>query len=591
MRDKKFIKEQLQKVKKQKQNIEAKSKEEEGIVRDRNGEIKCCIPFMECTRIGHPLPETMADGVKMCCTNSECAYAKRLVHIECFRSLEQNLMTLMAVKGYDKSVTENVRINNDRLWIKKGLALTQKNLKCACGKGQIIRDNDAWEEREKLYGPPIEEKEKKKKTKTTTLPSIITNVKARVAPPPHEAKKLRELDSHFLSRRSPPPEDTFLAEKYGSTIKPKNTAGFAPKPTYTNKFPPSRPPALNAWATPKAPVKKYPIGFAPIERKPVQKVEEDTEESESSDPETEEVEKENNIKNDEWKESTATPQQSNSIKANETIFPHYHYSFNPNPNLKNALVQTDETNFPAALKNEPWLKIYSSKDSFDSGLGSVSPKEEEEWKDNDSQSYNYSSTAGFNSGRSSVMQEIPCSSNLSSVTERYQGFTKISFVFLNDGRFGVEINRNGTTKLLKNIFGNEWSPLYFSMAEETYEIGETAEYHHHDYPKHVIYDILKIIGKQPNEIPIDPRWGFQITNHNGGIGFEIETPNGRRLMPEESVIAAFFKGMKMRAETYFNEDIHEICLATNFNVSESQRNVFNRAALKVKLEIKLFSSY
>uniref|UniRef100_A0A914YSU9 Headcase N-terminal domain-containing protein n=1 Tax=Panagrolaimus superbus TaxID=310955 RepID=A0A914YSU9_9BILA len=99
MREKKFIKEELKQVKKQKQNIDAKSKEEEGIVRDRNGEIMCCIPFMKCTRVGHPLPESMNEGVKMCCTNSECAYAKRLVHIECFRSLEQNLMTLVSSKG------------------------------------------------------------------------------------------------------------------------------------------------------------------------------------------------------------------------------------------------------------------------------------------------------------------------------------------------------------------------------------------------------------------------------------------------------------------------------------------------------------
>uniref|UniRef100_A0AC34F5Y8 Uncharacterized protein n=1 Tax=Panagrolaimus sp. ES5 TaxID=591445 RepID=A0AC34F5Y8_9BILA len=562
MRDKKFNKEQLQKVKKQKANIDAKIKEEEGIAHDRNGEIMCCIPFMKCTRIGHPLPESMETGVKMSCTNSECAYAKHLVHIECFRSLEQNLMTLMAVKGYDKSVTENVRINNDRLWIKKGLALTQKNLKCACGKGQIIRDNDAWEEREKLYGPPVEEKEKKKKTKTTKLPSIITNVKPPIsAPAPQDVKKLRNLDDHFLSRRSPPPEENYYTDKYGSSssLKAKNIHSIPShtfsKPSYMNNIRPLKPTGVNARAAaPKQPpVKKYPIGFAPIERKPVQKVEEDTEESDQSDSETEEVstEKENTFKNDGWKESMQ--QEQNIVRANETIFPHYHYSYNQNPNLKNALTQTDETNFPAALIKEPWLKIYSSKDSFDSGLGNVSPKEE--WKDDsDSNNYNYSSIGDFNSGRSSVLQGASDSDNMSSVSERYPA--KITYIFLNDGKFGVEINRNGTKKMLKNIF-----------------------------------DILKIIGKPAENIRIDPRWGFQITNYNGGVGFVIETPNGTRTFPEASVLAAFFKAMKIRAETYLDDDITEIYVATNFGVTDSQRNIFNQAALKVNLEIKLFSSY
>uniref|UniRef100_A0AC35GJC5 Uncharacterized protein n=1 Tax=Panagrolaimus sp. PS1159 TaxID=55785 RepID=A0AC35GJC5_9BILA len=369
--------------------------------------------------------------------------------------------------------------------------------------GQMTRDNDAWDEREKQYGPPVEEKEKKHKIKTAKLPSITTTVKNR-APPPHDAKKLRKLDGHFLSSHSPPEESNFEkksgpippAKKPAPTIPTYPSFGTAKQSTNFSKF------ARTKQSKPSAP--KYPIGFAPIKRpKPVQ----------------------------------------------------------------NALVQTDETDFPAAILKEPGLRMYSSKDSFDSGLGSLPSRY---WKD--SQSNFDQINSGLNSRRSSLSHE----------------YTKISFIFLYDGKFGIEIDENGQKRMLKNIFDNGWTPLYLSMAESGIEIGETAQFHHCDYPKHVIYDILKIIGKPFNEINMDPKWGFEIVENNGITCFQIETQNGKRMIPEEMVLAAFLKTMKARAETYLNEDVKEICLSTNFKVTESQRNIFNKAAMKVNLEIKLF---
>uniref|UniRef100_A0A914Q040 Uncharacterized protein n=1 Tax=Panagrolaimus davidi TaxID=227884 RepID=A0A914Q040_9BILA len=66
-------------------------------------------------------------------------------------------------------------------------------------------------------------------------------------------------------------------------------------------------------------------------------------------------------------------------------------------------------------------------------------------------------------------------------------FTNISFIFLYDGKFGIEINQNGTKKMLKNITDYEWTPLYLSMAEKNIEIGETAKSHFRDFPNYVLY--------------------------------------------------------------------------------------------------------
>uniref|UniRef100_A0A914P3V6 Uncharacterized protein n=1 Tax=Panagrolaimus davidi TaxID=227884 RepID=A0A914P3V6_9BILA len=236
--------------------------------------------------------------------------------------------------------------------------------------------------------------------------------------------------------------------------------------------------------------------------------------------------------------------------------------------------------------------MYSSKDSFDSGLGSLPSRY---WKDSQSNFDQFNS--GLNSRRSSLSHGGISTNNIdadfllsppSEQEQHYEEYTKISFIFLYDGKFGIEIDKNGQKRMLKNIFDNDWTPLYLSMAESGIEIGETAQFHHCDYPKHVIYDILKVIGKPFNEINMDPKWGFQVVENNGITCFQLETRNGKRMIPEEMVLAAFFKTMKARAETYLNEDVKEICLSTNFKVTESQRNIFNKAAMKVNLEIKLF---
>jgi hypothetical protein len=455
---------------------------------------------------------------------------------------------------------------------KKGLALVQKNLRCACGKGQMTRDNDAWEEREKKIGPPVEEKEKKHKTKTTKLPTITAIVKDRPAPP----QKLRELESHFLSRRTSPPDD--LADKYGP-LKTKNVPATAAKAPTLNKRP-------SANLIKQQPISKPAVkSYAPVEPKPKRR--EVIEEPPIAIPVKAEEKENNNFNNYGrsivmgWKEPSQ--QQPSSASAADTLFPHHHFSYNSNPNLKNALVQTDETNFPAALASEPGLVLYNSKESFDSGLGSV-PRS---WKDSDSRNSVYDD---FNSGRSSVVSyQLGIPYGAAAAYERYEEFTKVSFVFLIDGRYGIEIDRNGQKEMLRNIFGNELRPLYLSWVESI-EIGETAQYHRRNFSKHVVYDILNIIGKPLYAIRANPEWDFEVVDNNGGIAFQFETPGGLRRVPEETVLAAILKKMRVEAEDYLNEDINEICLSTNFAVTESQRNVFNTAALKLNLNIKLFNN-
>jgi hypothetical protein len=164
----------------------------------------------------------------------------------------------------------------------------------------------------------------------------------------------------------------------------------------------------------------------------------------------------------------------------------------------------------------------------------------------------------------------------------------------------IEVYKNGVSKRLGNFEGKDWTPLYLSMVNGTPEIGEKAKNDYENFPKHVIYDVLKIIGKPLNAIKIDPKWGFKLEENDGNILFQIETPNGPRLIPQELVLSAFLKAMKIRAEWILTTDtqikeknamdteIKQIRLSTSFKLNESQKSVFEKAAAKNSVEILSF---
>uniref|UniRef100_A0A7E4WC50 3-dehydroquinate dehydratase n=2 Tax=Panagrellus redivivus TaxID=6233 RepID=A0A7E4WC50_PANRE len=193
------------------------TKEDDGIRRTPDGKIMCAVPLVACSRVGQPIPTDISDGVKLQCTNSSCRYTDKLLHRECFKSLEQGLLTILANQGSARGWTEAQRRHN--LWERKGLTLVQRSLRCACGKGQVKRDEDAWNARMAILEPEEKVKPCKKKNKKA-LPSLNFNKRTT---PAVDMKKVHELDTHFLSSHSPPPMSAF-EEHYGTS-----TTSVAPR--------------------------------------------------------------------------------------------------------------------------------------------------------------------------------------------------------------------------------------------------------------------------------------------------------------------------------------------------------------------------
>uniref|UniRef100_A0AC35FBP1 Uncharacterized protein n=1 Tax=Panagrolaimus sp. PS1159 TaxID=55785 RepID=A0AC35FBP1_9BILA len=175
---------------------------------------------------------------------------------------------------------------------------------------------------------------------------------------------------------------------------------------------------------------------------------------------------------------------------------------------------------------------------------------------------------------------LPTSSTANNVPQ-------IKFLF-RDNICAVEILQNGSSKFLTDSFGNKWIPSYLSMAESTVEIGGKAKSHFVTFPRHVIYDIFEVIEKPMFEIKINPKWGFQLIVQNGIVYFQIETLFGPRLFPQEMIIAAFLKSMKIQTESNLNVQVNEIHLSTHLALNESQKSIFIKAAAKNNLEILSF---
>uniref|UniRef100_A0AC34FJS5 Uncharacterized protein n=1 Tax=Panagrolaimus sp. ES5 TaxID=591445 RepID=A0AC34FJS5_9BILA len=431
MKDKKFKKEVLKEKKLQKRHGDETMNKtaEDGIIRDSDGKVSCCIPFMKCTRIGFPIPTSLNNGVKFECTNSECIFSQHLVHIECFESLELSLNTLIENQGLNNALSQKCQIKS--LWSKQGLSLIHKNLKCACGKGIMKRDEESWMKREKMLEPPKEEK-KKHKPKATHLPSL-----------------------EYGCNKTGPARINHLKACYEFDLSPRNRQQPSRSIVYVDE---------NKNASSSRGARKHSV---------------------------------NSVTSD------CTTSTSKSSDATVSAAPD--------------------------TKIQP-LRFYQHTGS------------------------------------------------------------NIKFLFKSNETFGIQIYEDNQLKMLPNIFGNNFAPMYLSLANGKPEFGEKAKENYKKYPSFVIYDILNIVGKALYEIKVDPKWGFKVSEDDGVIFFEVDSPAGPKILSEQLLIASFLKFMKNRVEEYLNngQEISQIDVKTDFKISIPQKHIFFEAGLKCGIEILSF---
>uniref|UniRef100_A0A914PR57 Uncharacterized protein n=1 Tax=Panagrolaimus davidi TaxID=227884 RepID=A0A914PR57_9BILA len=167
------------------------------------------------------------------------------------------------------------------------------------------------------------------------------------------------------------------------------------------------------------------------------------------------------------------------------------------------------------------------------------------------------------------------------------GRPQIKFVF-RDNLCAIKVLKKGIWELSQDHFGNVWTPLYHSTAEVTVATGKKAKDHYEKFPKHVVFDVLKIIGKPLNQIKIDPKWGFKLVEKNEVVYFQSETIFGAKSYTREMILSAFFKALKLQTLSTANVKFEEIRITTDFELNESQKAIFEKAAEMNFLKIVSF---
>uniref|UniRef100_A0A914PAL4 Uncharacterized protein n=1 Tax=Panagrolaimus davidi TaxID=227884 RepID=A0A914PAL4_9BILA len=163
--------------------------------------------------------------------------------------------------------------------------------------------------------------------------------------------------------------------------------------------------------------------------------------------------------------------------------PHISISLKPKK-FANIEIQTDETSF-----NQRIVKTELKNDvSYDSDAFSISPKSSvtpikeyiTEQKSPITASSGFASTSDYS----------PYQIASPNIETTFDAKTIVTFLFRDDETCAVEICKNGRKEIVKNSFDNEWTPLYFSMAQKTPEIGEKAQIHCHQKSEHVLYGMV-----------------------------------------------------------------------------------------------------
>jgi hypothetical protein len=623
----------LQKEEKKQKKSGASTKDsnnEDGILRDAKGDVCCCIPYIECTKKGTPLPTKIEDGVKLCCTN-DCIFSKNPVHIDCYDALERGLINMLehqrtCKKGVIKAWLDSSAEPN--LWSKKGLEFIQKTIRCPCGKGQMFRDEDAWMKREQLILPSKDKKDKKTTKPKAALPALTLTVKKGAAPPPG----FHDLDNHYLSSRSPPATAKLIEDKYGSPppetkakkVRHTSTTStekvYSPKPQNVFTFGTA---AVKTQPPKPEPSTKVPIGYRPVEPmvvktfegpkysevlktaeepKPCQDIRAPETEQPKAVPPVMDINELlqsceiNNLEDDsssedaqDSSEEEEEDQNNDYLQDNQTTTTSETSSINSYPNDRVSIsIQTEETSFSQSAYGSH--RLYSASQSYiwnpagDSNA-IVNPNNER------FDDYSLRRFAEESSARKTSNSSSPFNQSFYKQEEELFSPPKIIFLFRDDETFAVEVHQNGRKEMLRNGYGNEWTPMYLSMAGGSPVIGEDAKDDYQKLPNSVAYDILKVIGKPIHVIKkIYPKPKNNILLVDDTNCFVIETPYvGNRPRPEEMILAAFLKIMKEKSEKYLKTEVKSIYLSTNFELTDFQKAVFIKSASLLKLEIVCFT--
>lgn len=62
---------------------------------DDQGRMICAVPLVDCKHPGKPVVEGPENSVQMKCSSTQCRLQSKPIHMDCFRTLEEKMMTIL----------------------------------------------------------------------------------------------------------------------------------------------------------------------------------------------------------------------------------------------------------------------------------------------------------------------------------------------------------------------------------------------------------------------------------------------------------------------------------------------------------------
>uniref|UniRef100_A0AC34FEV6 Uncharacterized protein n=1 Tax=Panagrolaimus sp. ES5 TaxID=591445 RepID=A0AC34FEV6_9BILA len=156
----------------------------------------------------------------------------------------------------------------------------------------------------------------------------------------------------------------------------------------------------------------------------------------------------------------------------------------------------------------------------------------------------------------------------------------------------AKINGKQSEIIFQYPDNEQFIPMYISFLRKTVIIGKKAIEDYKTHPKFVIFDILKLVGKNLQNPPkINPKWHFQLVPLNAAnhakLGIKVQTFNGFKIFPVEIIFAILLKFLlKDIAAEYFQTTEFTLRFL-QYKFTASEKNVFWAAAKLLNLSMIL----
>lgn len=126
--------------------------------------------------------------------------------------------------------------------------------------------------------------------------------------------------------------------------------------------------------------------------------------------------------------------------------------------------------------------------------------------------------------------------------------------------------------------GERTLPSYVSYDEKYVKCGKVVVNRLKYHSKSTIYDSKKIIGKNIEDIEIDPSWPFKIKSINGKVFLEIHKFDGKGCFTSEEVTSDLLKYIKQKSQEFQGKKLSKVIITVPLAFTVKQKAGIMEAA-------------